>query len=206
MVRLGLLLALFLTGIAGRAAAQQAPQLAARIDSLARTDQKARNRWVQLQNTGAGPAALQEARAAVQAADSLHLPELRAIVRHFGYPGYRLADTAGSNNFWLLVQHADNAPGFQDSVLALMKKAVQAGDASATNYAYLRDRVNDNMGKPQVYGTQMRVNAEGTSFEPLPVDDTAGLDARRKSVGLAPMAQYIRTMNETYPGALRAPK
>ena len=33
---------------------------------------------------------------------------------------------------------------------------------------------------------------------PEPVSDTAGLDARRAAVGLPPMAEYVRRMQEQF--------
>jgi hypothetical protein len=71
-----------------------------------------------------------------------------------------------------------------------------------SDYAYLVDRVKVNTGQLQVYGTQMRLNKDSTSFEPKPVIDPDKLNERRKSVDLSMIESYIEIMNERYHGSL----
>jgi hypothetical protein len=85
---------------------------------------------------------------------------------------------------------------FQKRCLALLEKAVKAGDASARDLAYLTDRVLVGEGKKQVYGTQFR--AVGGKLEPSPIEDEANVDRRRKEVGLGTLAEYKKALAETY--------
>ncbi|UUX98683.1 DUF6624 domain-containing protein [Sphingomonas sp. J315] len=95
------------------------------------------------------------------------------------------ADTAA----WLLVQHADRDPAFQNDVLRVLASLVDRKDTSPTNYAYLYDRVAVNSARPQRYGTQGRCTTSGI-WEPRPIEDPGRLDERRASVGLEPQAKY----------------
>ena len=64
------------------------------------------------------------------------------------------------------MQHLDEHPNFQTSVLALMEKEVLNENASKANFAYLTDRVKVNTQQEQVYGTQMELNEDETSYQP----------------------------------------
>ncbi len=178
-----------------------------RIDSLAGEDQKWRLWRRDLQN-GSKVDSLQvaEAIARIDRTDSLNYPVLAGIVAEHGFPGYDKLGKDGVHKFWLLVQHQDRHPDFQERVLALMEVAVQQNQASGHDYAYLLDRVMVNTGRLQVYGTQMQVNQAGTSFEPKPCVDPGRLDERRASVGLGTIAGYIEVMNRTYSGEVRREK
>ena len=135
--------------------------------------------------------------------DSLNYFHLKEIFSRYGFPNYDLVGKDGSFNFWLLVQHQDMRPDFQDSVLVRMKVEVDSGKASASNYAYLVDRVKINKHQPQVYGTQMGLNNDSTSFEPKDVIEPEKLNERRKSVGLDSIESYIQMMNERNAGSLK---
>ena len=60
------------------------------------------------------------------------------------------------------------------------------------NYAYLHDRIAAAEKRKQRYGTQF----EG--LEPMPIEDEANVDARRREVGLEPMSELRRQMREMY--------
>jgi hypothetical protein len=48
----------------------------------------------------------------------------------------------------------------------------------------------------QVYGTQFReVNGK---MEPFPIEDEANVDERRKEVGLPPLAEYRKMIEQLY--------
>ena len=44
----------------------------------------------------------------------------------------------------------------------------------------------------------LRMRAENGRWAPMPVEDPARLDARRRRMGLPPMAEYIKMMEEAY--------
>lgn len=135
--------------------------------------------------------------------DSLNYFELKSITDTYGFPGYDLVGEDYSNSFWNIIQHQDLNTQFQKEVLLKMKIEVDKNNASGVYYAYLLDRVKVNSNEEQVYGTQMQLNAEATSYEPKPVIDEANLDKRRMEVGLPPISGYIATMNKKYFGTLK---
>jgi hypothetical protein len=92
-----------------------------------------------------------------------------------------------SQRAWLILQHADSDPDFQRAVLPIL--AQETSLQARLNYAQLTDRVASNAQQPQTFGTQGRCVAPGR-WEPLPVKDPEGLDARRAALTLPPEAEY----------------
>ena len=197
------LIAVLFLFIAGSAFAQSDISIRVakkQLRKMEREDQKWRNKFVKL-STGknAGDSvAIKKALTYGHEIDSLHYANLEVIFKKYGYPGYDIVGQLGSLFFWLLVQHQDDHPNFQDSVLTSMKIAVDSGKANGTLYAYLLDRVKVNTGQLQVYGTQTELNSDSSSYQPMPCIDPDHLDDRRKSVGLGPISKYIESINKTY--------
>lgn len=98
---------------------------------------------------------------------------------------YRESDTG-----WLLVQHAPLA--FQEAVLETML-GEGLPEAFGAPGAFLEDRVAVRGGRPQRFGTQGRCSAG--VWTPSPLADPEGVDARRASLGLAPMAEHAVRMS-----------
>jgi hypothetical protein len=116
-------------------------------------------------------------------------------VQRHGWPGRSMVATDGAHAAWLLVQHADRDRMFQERCLERMQ-AAGADEVSATDIAYLTDRVLIGQGKPQRYGTQASI-IEGKIIL-SPCEDPDKLDQRRSELGLAPVADYLETMRKEY--------
>jgi hypothetical protein len=170
------------------------PFLSKTIDSLATTDQQLRQGKYNVYNT---LPALEYAKK-LYTTDSLHYIKLVEIFNKFGYPGFSIVGEISANNFWLLVQHQNNHPQFQCKVLSSLKKSIRNKNASKSNYAYLRDRVNINANKLQVYGTQVELNSDSSSFLPKPTLAPHKINRRRQKMGLSPIEQYIAEVNSLY--------
>jgi len=95
---------------------------------------------------------------------------------------------------WLLAQHADRDRPFQREVLKILEGLLPTHETSASNYAYLYDRLADAEKRPQRYGTQGRCGP-GQAWEPLPIEDPENVDKVRASVGLGPLAEYKTKFN-----------
>ncbi len=130
--------------------------------------------------------------------DSLNYFMLAEFVHEYGFLGYNIVGVEGSDNFWLLMQHQDRKPEFQREVLKLMKTEMENDNASKSSYAYLMDRVQVNADLFQVYGTQMMLNSQGTSYEVKDVIEPEKLNERRASVQLGSIEDYIKLMNDNY--------
>lgn len=119
-------------------------------------------------------------------------PFLESIFKQYGWPKISVFDVIPCDNFWLLVQH--QPPAVQEEMLPALKNAVDAGEASAANYAYLFDRVQTNEGKPQHWGTQAKCdNGHAVLY---PIDDMPNVNERRKSVGLGPLDNSLTDLDQ----------
>jgi len=138
----------------------------------------------------------EEALAEMKALDGRHTARLKQIVDAWGWPTSSLVGEKAAHAAWLLVQHADADPAFQRRCLDLMAK-LPAAEVSGKDVAYLSDRVLLAEGKPQRFGTQFEKDAAG-KWVPKKLEDPEHVDARRREVGLMPLADYARMMAETY--------
>ncbi len=120
------------------------------------------------------------------------------MLNEYGFVGYDLAGKQGSNDFWLIVQHSDHNPEFQNKVLEKMKIEVDNGNAEPSNYGLLVDRVKLNTDKAQVYGTQVQYNIHTGQAYPKTLADSLNVNKRRKSIGLEPIETYLNRMSEMH--------
>ena len=127
-----------------------------------------------------------------------HLQALKSLFATYGFLGYHQVGKEGASDFWLLVQHCDRDPQFQESVLVAMESEVNAGNASNQEFAYLTDRVRVNQGRPQVFGTQLELNKMGNSYVSRPCVAPAELNRRRSSIGLEPIELYLQRHNALF--------
>lgn len=123
------------------------------------------------------------------------IERLKAIIDEHGWPTIDLVGKEGEDAAWLIAQHADLDPQFQQQALELLRDAVEAGQASPGNLAYLEDRVAVANGLPQVYGTQMRCSPDGP-VPATPIENAASVEERRSEAGLEPLSDYLDQMTE----------
>ena len=125
--------------------------------------------------------------ARMEAADRKNRSEVIRIFDRYGWVTNSVAGKDAAHNFWLLVQH--QTPEIQQRLLPALEKAAKKGDASMSDYAYLYDRVQMGLGKPQHWGTQAK--CENGKPVLYPVDDREGLDRRRKELFMMPIKEYL---------------
>ncbi len=123
---------------------------------------------------------------------------LETVITENGWPGIRLAGQAGARAAWLLAQHADAKPELQRQWLALLRAAVEAGDAERGNLAYLQDRVAIHQHLPQHHGTQFLCLNGKDGLAPL--EDPQRVNEYRATAGLHPLTDdEISTAWPDYP-------
>jgi hypothetical protein len=126
--------------------------------------------------------------------DRENMVRLAEIIKRYGWPGVRFAGASGSQNAFLVLQHADSES--QHKYLPLLRDAVDKNDALGDELALLEDRVRVNDGLPQLYGSQAKPN--GSSMELYPIEDELNVDKRRAAIGLQPLADYAKMLGITY--------
>ncbi len=125
--------------------------------------------------------------------DRARTARLLEIAAEVGWPTIALVGKDGEDAAWAIAQHSDLDPEPQAYFLEWLTAAVDAGEASPGNLAYLFDRVAVANGDPQRYGTQVGCTPGGV--EPAtPIEDEAGLEQRRADAGLDPYADYVAEM------------
>jgi hypothetical protein len=126
--------------------------------------------------------------ARIEAVDAKNRSEVRAIFGRYGWVTNSLAGKEAGHNFWLLVQHQTTE--IQRQLLPALEKAAKSRNASMSDYAYLYDRVEMGLDKPQRWGTQVVCkNGKPVLYR---VEDPAGLDARRKELLMMPVREYLK--------------
>ncbi len=122
-----------------------------------------------------------------------HQARMWEIFDEHGWPGADLVGADGAEAAWLLVQHGD--ADVQERALLLMRESADAG-VTAADIAMMTDRILVERGHPQLYGTQFEF-VDGKLIQD-PVDDPDSVDVRRAEVGLPPMDEYVRMLQEAY--------
>jgi len=129
--------------------------------------------------------------------DRKHTARMKEIIAQIGWPRISTFGEDACTHAWLLVQHADHDVAFQRECLVLME-ALPAEEVRPSNLAFLTDRVLMNEGMPQIYGSQLRKNAEG-KYEPYDLEEPEGVDARRRAMGLEVLAEYVKGAKGSLP-------
>jgi hypothetical protein len=157
-----------------------------RPDPGLRDELLAMQRADQQERTGAG---LPDGALLPPSQDYFRTQRLKKVIAASGWPTIAAVGTDGASAAWLVAQHADFDPDFQEQVVGLMTPLVASKQADPTDLAYLVDRVAVNRGRPQTYGTQIRCRS-GKPAPATAINDPAGVDARRAEVELGTLAQY----------------
>ena len=132
----------------------------------------------------------------LEAVDADNRAWLIGVVDAHGWPAISRVGAQGAHDAWLLAQHADGDPDFQERCLKLLRKAAASGEADGKDLAYLEDRVAVARGREQIYGTQVHV-VDGVMV-PRPIADPERVDERRAAVGLGTLEQYAEQIREVY--------
>lgn len=113
------------------------------------------------------------------------------LAQHGSWPGESVVGEDGCCAAWLLAQHAGKVDSTtQSRCELLLAKAVAAGDAKPGQLAALRDRIELEAGRPQLYGTHLE--PDGDSWTAVRgIDDMAAVDERRAALGLSSWADYL---------------
>lgn len=133
--------------------------------------------------------------------DQFHTQTMKTILQIHYWITISQFGAQADNQAWLLVQHADLDPEFQKNCLSRLKTALEQGETSQQNYAYLYDRValqSPEFGMQQKYGTQMFICPQG-KITLQPYEGTIEeLNQQRKKVGLKSVESDMAYLSEIH--------
>lgn len=181
-------------------APEELPNLAEELLKRAAADQVVREELMAFLQEGPGAQPPLPLVMRMLATDAENTERLQEILDEHGWPTRALVGEEAAHAAWLLVQHADAAPEFQATVLALLEPLVASGEVGRGDVALLTDRVRVARGETQLFGTQYETRAEGGAvvlFQPVtPIENPERLDERRAAMGLGPHAEYLEQLRE----------
>lgn len=131
----------------------------------------------------------------MEAVHQSNAARLISLIDQHGWPGRSLVGEDGAEAAWLIAQHAIGIPPFMRECLLILQQAGLRGEAPCWQAAMLEDRIRMFEGRPQIYGTQFRPGDHG---EPVshPIEDPAGVDDRRRAVGLNTLEERTAELRE----------
>ncbi|MBI1268277.1 MAG: hypothetical protein GC193_12700 [Cryomorphaceae bacterium] len=125
--------------------------------------------------------------------DAKNEAEVIEIIEEYGWVGRNEVGGQANLALWLVIQHAPIE--IQEKYLPLLVESVSKNESSGNHLALLEDRINMRNGKPQIYGSQIVSDPETGADMVYQVFEPEFVNARRASVGLGPIEEYISRWN-----------
>ena len=173
------------------------PKLKLFIDSLYQVDQQVQQDFLDAFQRGATMDSIKFYEDLKTKTFIRHTPIIKKIIKEYGYPTVDKVGTESSSNFFPLIQHSDNDINFQSKMLPLIKKQVDKKLIEGWEYAYLYDRKKINIGKEQLYGTQLTYDNDGNAI-PKKLKDKENVNKRRQELGMGTLEKYLANATETH--------
>jgi hypothetical protein len=153
------------------------PELAAELVAMAHEDQRVRQ-----------PGAAVDA---MKAVDVRNEARMRVLLQQ-GWPHAEEVGCAAVDAAWLLVQHS---LALLPDVLPQLEQAARDGELRRSALALSIDRVREQQGHRQLYGSQVHAGPDGR-WAPDPIEDEPAVDERRPAMGMDPLAAYLASFND----------
>ncbi len=127
--------------------------------------------------------------------NQVNLKRLRQIIDSVGWVTKSMVGGKGAISAFLIIQHADLVT--QKKYLPIIIKAADEGEADWMTLALLIDRINVREGKPQIYGSQVTRNTDGTYYV-NEIENPEFVNQRRAKIGLPPIEDYVSNWGITW--------
>jgi len=134
--------------------------------------------------------------------DRAHTERLKGIIAAHGWPKISETSERTAATAVTIANHSGDID-FQRQVLSLLEPLAKAREARPEDYARLYDRIATIDGRPQRYGTQGTTCQGGKYAVPSDLEAPEGLDARRVTMGLQPIAEYLASLDKMYGACLQ---
>lgn len=175
------------------------PPVAAMLDSMFTADQQHRAEIQKIQmSEGPKDSVLVNALWKKMARnDSLNLQVVEGLIKQYGWLGKEDVGERGVLTMFLVIHHSEH-PEVQRKYLPVLRQAANEGKLEKRHLALLEDRVLVDLGKKQLYGTQIGTDPKTGKFIVLPIEDEPNVNKRRAEVGLDPLEVYARNWGIDY--------
>lgn len=127
---------------------------------------------------------------AIYEANHLVNEEKIVVILANGWPDTAVIGADGNRTICNVLQHCSYE--MRVKYLPLMKQAVLDQKLNPQLLVRAEDRIATDLGKPQIYGGQMKFYPETKSFNVWPVHDPVNIDKRRAEIGLGPIAEHLK--------------
>lgn len=165
--------------------------LAAKLQAIYEEDQKYRRQLGEVEKAfGRDSPEVRALWQTINEKDAENLAQVKGLLDERGWVGPETIGRQANSALFLVIQHADHAT--QVKYLPMMREAVKDGKALGSQLALLEDRVALAQGKRQIYGSQIGRDQASGKYYVQPLDEPEGVDERRASVGLQPIAEYVK--------------
>ena len=128
--------------------------------------------------------------------DKLNQVRIDDIIKLHGWPGRKEFGNKASQAAFLVLQHSPLE--MMKRYLPLLQKALDADEIRKESFALFDDRIRMYEGRPQLYGSQVRVDEKTGTPNFWQIEDEINVDKRRASMGLGPLATYAKHFKIDY--------
>lgn len=125
--------------------------------------------------------------------DHINLCKVVSIIEQCGMPTSNEIDKHQIETIFLVIQHSKLK--YQKRYYPILERSALNGDLEKSSLAKLKDRILVNEGKPQIYGTQLKIDIESNTARLYELEDPESVDKRRQQVGLVPLQDYLNGWN-----------
>jgi hypothetical protein len=177
--------------LAGSASAQQFPDLRAELLQMEKVDQDARFKC----SNGRSD---EQIKCLAEISKSIDEPNTKRITQIFdqiGFPNTTKVGKEGLEAYMTLLQHAPTDE-LRLRSLGPISKSFKNKEIPPMAYANFVDRLRLHQGKKQLYGSGFELKDDKLVMNPT--EDVKNLEKRRAKIGLPPMAEYVKGLEEMY--------
>lgn len=130
------------------------------------------------------------------ASDKVNLEKVTKILDRYGWLGSDAFGKNGEIAVFMMI-FTSNKPTLE-KYWPMINEAASKGKISTMEFAQLQDKYEKVNQRPQIYGTIIQRNEDGT-YALYPVLDEKNINKRRAEVGLPPIEDYLKkTQNIDY--------
>ncbi len=160
------------------------------LDSVHKTDQQFREQINPIvEKYGWESEEYNSLRVQMRKQDSINLIIVENIIETYGWLGADEIGEEGSRTLFFVIQHQSHK--VQERYLPVMRKAYNDGNVLGKDLALLEDRVANDNGEKQIYGSQLGIDSNGSYFL-LPILDPRNVNERRLEMGLGTIEEYMK--------------